>query len=63
MLDAPETSFSAGRDLITYRRSNLLDDIIEACTCLRSWYGNPKDSQQAFDAEDVIENDYSSQQL
>lgn len=62
MSDAPERSFSAGRDLITYRRSNLLDDIIEACTCLRSWYGNPKDSQKAFDAEDVIENDYSSQQ-
>ncbi|KAK3618247.1 hypothetical protein LTR22_026442 [Elasticomyces elasticus] len=40
--DDPERSFSAGRDMITYRRSNLLDDIIQAAMCLRSWYGPPK---------------------
>jgi len=36
--DDPERSFSAGRGLITYRRSNLEGDIIKAFICLRSWY-------------------------
>lgn len=36
--DDPERSFSAGRGLITYRRSNLENDIIKACICLRSRY-------------------------
>lgn len=64
MSDDPERSFSSGRDLITYRRSNLHDDIIEACSCLRSWYGPPvqagasKAGEAAFDDEDEIEEQY-----
>ena len=42
MSDDTERSFSSGRDLITYRRSRLLDDVIQATTCLRSWYGKPE---------------------
>jgi hypothetical protein len=41
MSDNPEKSFSAGRDMITYRRSQLGSDIIEACAFLRSVYGPP----------------------
>lgn len=41
MSDACERSFSSGRDLIHYKRSRLLCDVIEACTCLRNWYGKP----------------------
>jgi hypothetical protein len=37
--DNPERSFSSGRDMITYRRSQLASDIIEACAFLRSAYG------------------------
>lgn len=67
MSDDPERSFSAGRDLITYRRSNLHDDIIEACSCLRSWYGPPghvgagKNEEAGFDNENEIEQQYSGQ--
>lgn len=39
MSDDCERSFSSGRDLIHYKRSRLLFDVIEACTCLRDWYG------------------------
>lgn len=41
MSDACERSFSSGRDLIHYKRSRLLSDVIEARTCLRNWYGKP----------------------
>jgi len=41
MSDDCERSFSSGRDLIHYKRSRLLCDVIEACTCLRDWYGKP----------------------
>lgn len=60
MSDAPERSFSAGRDLITYRRSCLHDDIIEACACLRSWYGIPESQETVFDEEEEIETDFGS---
>ena len=66
MSDDPERSFSAGRDMVTYRRSNLLDDIIQACMCLRSWYGPPKPKKkgktyefEAFDEEIKIQEAYS----
>jgi hypothetical protein len=41
MSDNPERSFSSGRDMITYRRSQLTSDIIKACAFLRSAYGPP----------------------
>ena len=61
MSDDAERSFSAGRDLITYRRSNLLDELIEACSCLRNWYGKPKKdktNEEPFDDEMVIEEQF-----
>jgi hypothetical protein len=33
-----EYIFSSVKLLITERRNRLKDDIIEVCTCLRSWY-------------------------
>ena len=54
MSDDPERSFSAARDMITYRRNQLSDDIIEACACLRSWYGPPKKEDEMFDKEEAI---------
>lgn len=51
--DEPERSFSDGRDMITYRRNRLQEEVIEACSCLRSWYGAP--SKDAFDADEEIE--------
>jgi hypothetical protein len=41
MSDDCERSFSSGRDFVHYKRSRLLSDVIEACTCLRDWYGKP----------------------
>jgi hypothetical protein len=54
MSDNNERSFSSGRDMITYRRTRLRSDIIEACQCLRSWYST---REELFDDEDVIDND------
>ena len=54
MSDNNERSFSSGRDMVTYRRSRLKDDIIEACQCLRSWYGS---YEELFDSEAAIESD------
>ena len=62
MSDDPERSFSAARDMITYRRSNLNDDIIEACACLRSWYGPPKKEDNMFDKEKAILEQYATLQ-
>lgn len=69
MSDDNERAFSAGRDLITYRRNGLKSDLIEASLCLRSFYGPPqpwKDEkgkeQPAFDDEKVIEKDYNKSQ-
>lgn len=54
-----ERSFSSGRDMITYRRSRLLSDIIEACQCLKSWLTPPKkkdiDDDEGSDEEEVEE--------
>ena len=69
MSDDCERSFSSGRDLITYRRGNLLSDVIEACEVLRNWYGKPvlveekdKDGKTVkvnpFDDEEAIEQDW-----
>jgi hypothetical protein len=54
MSDSNERSFSSGRDLITYRRTRLRSDIIEACQCLKSWYGRQED---VFDNENEIEKE------
>ena len=67
MTDDNERSFSSGRDMITYRRTRLSSDVIEACQCLKSWYqgedkerkadGGSEVNGSAFDDEDVILND------
>jgi hypothetical protein len=54
MSDNNERSFSSGRDMITYRRTCLKSDIIEACQCLKSWYGS---KEVEFDSEEAIEMD------
>lgn len=41
MSDDNERSFSSARDLITYRRNRLKEDIIGASECLHNWYGRP----------------------
>lgn len=41
MSDGCERTFSSGRDLITYRRSRLKCDLIEAMELLRQWLGTP----------------------
>jgi hypothetical protein len=68
MSDNPERSFSAGRDMITYRRSQLGSDIIEACAFLRSVYGPPVRARAgttttipAFDDEVEVEKDMENQ--
>jgi len=42
MADDNERSFSSARDLVTYRRNRLKDDIIGASECLHNWYGRPQ---------------------
>ena len=37
-----ERLFSSAKLTIVHRRSRLKADIIEACECLRAWYGRPK---------------------
>jgi hypothetical protein len=68
MGDNPERSFSAGRDMITYRRSQLGSDIIEACAFIRSVYGPPvivragtTTTTPAFDDEVEVEKDMKQQ--
>ncbi len=69
MSDDPERSFSAGRDMITYRCSNLYDEIIQACMCLQSWYRPLTAKKQGrgwqaaeFDDEEVVEEVYAKAQ-
>jgi hypothetical protein len=62
MSDDPERSFSAARDMITYRRNQLNDDIIQACACLRSWYGPPAKEKKLFDSQQAIEREYGHTQ-
>jgi hypothetical protein len=54
MSDSNERSFSSGRNMITYRRTSLQSDIIEACQCLRSWY---RRQEGVFDSENEIEKE------
>jgi hypothetical protein len=65
--DNPERSFSSGRDMITYRLSQLTSDIIEAYAFLRSAYGPPSKDRSssipvpAFDNVDEVEVDMEYQ--
>jgi hypothetical protein len=67
MSDNPERSFSSGRDMITYRRSQLTSDIIKACAFLRSAYGPPSKDRSgsipvpAFDNVDEVKVDMEYQ--
>lgn len=54
MSDDNERSFSSGRDMVTYRRTRLQGDIIEACQCLKSWFG---DIEVVFDDKEAIDKD------
>ena len=71
--DDNERSFSAARNLITYRRNRLMGDLIEATQCLRQSYGHPNTTSTTspgttaesapndavFDDEDAILSDYN----
>jgi hypothetical protein len=68
MSDNPERSFSAGRDMITYRRSQLSSDIVEAYAFLRSVYRPPVRARAgttittpAFDDKVEVEKDMEQQ--
>lgn len=54
MSDDCERSFSSGRDLVHYKRNPLLSDVIEACACLRYWYGKP--TPEAVGTKGMYEN-------
>ena len=41
MSDECERLFSSAKLLLTDRRSRLKMDVIEACECLRAWFGRP----------------------
>ena len=52
MSDECERLFSSAKLLLTDRRSRLQMDIVEACECLRAWYGPPPAKKlQTFDEE------------
>jgi hypothetical protein len=69
MSDNPERSFSAGRDMITYRRSQLGSDFIGAYAFLHSVYGPPVRARSgtttittpAFDDEVEVEKEMEKQ--
>lgn len=63
MSDACERSFSSGRDLIHYKRSRLLSDVIEACTCLRNWYGKPTPRKVKVKKSDKDGNTVTEEQV
>ncbi len=48
MSDECERLFSSAKLLLTDRRPRLRMDIIEACECLRAWFGRP--SKQKYDS-------------
>jgi hypothetical protein len=54
MADDNERSFSSARDLITYRRNRLKEDIIEASECLHNWYGRPEASVNVGGKSDTV---------
>lgn len=54
MADDNERSFSSARDLITYRRNRLKDDIINASECLHNWYGRPQARARKADIDGSI---------
>jgi hypothetical protein len=54
MSDECERLFSSAKLMIVDRRGRLKADIIEACECLRSWYGHEKidDEEEYSDSND-----------
>ncbi|XP_044720133.1 Ribonuclease H-like protein [Hirsutella rhossiliensis] len=57
MSDECERLFSSAKLGIVDRRGRLKADIIEACECLRAWYGKPRaeDSEDSGDSENESE--------
>ncbi|KAG9383200.1 Dimer-Tnp-hAT domain containing protein [Pyrenophora tritici-repentis] len=48
MSDECESLFSSAKLTIVDRRGRLKADIIEACECLRAWYGKPQAGEQRY---------------
>jgi hypothetical protein len=70
MSDDNERSFSSGRDMITYRRTALLSDVIEACQCLKSWLTLPEPRryedgtvEAVFDNDEVVQTDLKAGEI
>lgn len=63
MSDARERFFSPGKDLIHYKRSRLLIDVAEACTCLLNWYGKPSPRKIKIRKADKHGNTVAEEQL
>ncbi|KAF7567796.1 Dimer-Tnp-hAT domain containing protein [Pyrenophora tritici-repentis] len=57
MSDECERLFSSAKLTIVDRRGRLKADIIEACECLRAWYGKPQ-AEGNSDIEDSENEDY-----
>ncbi|KAA8612756.1 Dimer-Tnp-hAT domain-containing protein [Pyrenophora tritici-repentis] len=57
MSDECESLFSSAKLTIVDRRGRLKADIIEACECLRAWYGKPQ-AEGNSDIEDSENEDY-----
>ena len=57
MADDNERSFSSARDLITYRRNRLKEDIIEASECLHNWYGRREASVDVGGKADTVDHE------
>jgi len=59
MADDNERSFSSARDLITYRRNRLKEDIVGASECLHNWYGRPEATTSSSSGDSVREDEGS----
>lgn len=59
MADDNERSFSSARDLITYRRNRLKEDIVGASECLHNWYGRPEATTGASSGNSFWEDEVS----
>lgn len=56
MADDDERSFSSARDLITYRRDRLKEDIVGTSECFHNWYGRPEVTTRSRSGECTVKD-------
>jgi len=56
MSDECERLFSSAKLTIVDRRGKLKADIIEACECLRAWYGKPASNMEDSETDDIADS-------